>query len=63
MPGTVIDMSDNIVRKDMSFIEPQRRFDETDVRPLRATLVGITANPKTKPSGSKILPHILYKFI
>jgi hypothetical protein len=51
------------VRKDMSFIEPQRKFIETDVMPLRATLVGITANPRTKPSEFSILPHIPYNFI
>jgi hypothetical protein len=31
MPGTVIDISDNIVRKDMSFIEPQRKFIEEEL--------------------------------
>lgn len=59
----MIDISDKIVRKDISFIEPQRKFIEIDVKPFRAILVGITANPKTKPSGSKILPHISYRLI
>jgi hypothetical protein len=31
MPGTVIDISDNIVRKDMSFIEPQRKYIEEEL--------------------------------
>ena len=63
IPGTVIDISDKIVRKDMSFIELQIKFIDTDVIPLRATLVGITANPKTNPSESTILPKIPNLFI
>jgi hypothetical protein len=47
----------------MSFIEPQRKFIEIDVSPFKATLVGITANPKIKPTEPAILPHIPYKFI
>ena len=46
----------------MSFIEPHKKFIETDVRPLRTILVGITANPRTKPSDFTTLPHIPYKF-
>ena len=62
-PGTVIEISDKIVRNDMSFIEPQRKFIEIDVSPFRATLAGITAKPKTNPSEPTILPHIPYKLI
>jgi hypothetical protein len=47
----------------MSFIEPQRKFIETDVKPLRTTFVGMTAKPKTKASEFMILPQIPYKLI
>ncbi len=50
-------MSDKIVRNDMSFMEPQRKFIETEVRPLRAMLVGITAKPRVNASKSMIFPH------
>jgi hypothetical protein len=44
----------------MSFIEPHRKFIDTDVRPLRATLAGMTANPRTKAIASTTLPQIPY---
>jgi hypothetical protein len=64
----VIEISERIVRKDISFIDPQRKFIETDLiknyysnksymSPLSATLVGITAKPNTKPSISNAFPH------
>ncbi len=51
------------MRKVISFIEPQRKFIETEVRPLRAIFVGMTAKPSTNPRVLIILPHIPYKFI
>ncbi len=69
-PGTVIEIRDKIVKKDMSFIDPHRKFIEIElfncnnkidlsyVRPLRARLAGITANPSMNPRASLILPHI-----
>jgi hypothetical protein len=56
-------MRDSIVRKVISFIEPQRKFIETEVRPLRAIFVGITAKPNTNAREFITLPHIPYKFI
>jgi hypothetical protein len=58
IPGTVIDINARIVRKDMSFIDPQRKFIETEVKPLRAKLVGMTAKPRVNERVSKILPQI-----
>ena len=63
MPGTVIEMSERIVRKDISFMEPQRKFIEIDLRPLRATFVGITAKPNTKPSLSNTFPQTPLRLI
>ena len=31
MPGTVIEISDRIVRKDISFMDPHRKFIDTDL--------------------------------
>lgn len=39
-PGTLIEIKERIVRKDISFIDPQRKFIDTDVKPLRPTLFG-----------------------
>ena len=63
MPGTVIDISDNIVRKDISFMEPQRKFIEIDVRPFNAIFAGITANPSTNGSFSNVLPHFSFNVV
>jgi hypothetical protein len=56
-------MSDNIVRKDISFIEPHRKFIDIDVRPFNATFAGITAKPRTKASFSNAIVHISFKFV
>ena len=31
MPGTVIEISDRIVRKDISFMDPHRKFIDTEL--------------------------------
>jgi hypothetical protein len=55
-------MRDNIVRKDISFMEPQRKFIDIDVRPFNATFAGITAKPRANASFSSTLIHIPFKF-
>jgi hypothetical protein len=63
MPGTVIEISDSIVRKDMSFMEPQRKFIEVEVMNFKYKFAGITAKPSTKLSLSNALPQIPLKLI
>jgi hypothetical protein len=40
-PGTIIDIRASKVRKDMSFIEPQMKFNEILITSLKARFLGI----------------------